>query len=243
MLTFVTWKWTPEIGYRSTYPAKTVNVLKSMVDRWYQHPHRFVCVTDDGDGIDSSVEIIPAWNDYAHLQSPHGNRNPACYRRLRMFHPEIEKFFGPRFVSMDLDVVITGDLTPLFHRPEEFVAWGDTNNLPGSHYNGSLILMTAGARSQVWTKFDPMKSPREALKAGCWGSDQGFISYCLGPGEARWSTADGVYSFRNHIRKSMKLPENARLVSFHGRVDPWSSEGQGIDWVRKHWSEDITCAA
>lgn len=240
---FVCWKWKPQPGYRSEYNAKAVNVLHAMVGRWYPHPHRFICVTDEPEGIDSTVEIVPAWNDFSDLPSPHGRKNPSCYRRLRMFHPDIESVFGKRFVSMDLDIVLTGDVSTLFNRPEDFVAWGDTNSMPGSHYNGSLILLTAGTRSKVWTSFDPLKSPGEALKARCFGSDQGFLSYCLGPGEAKWTKADGVYSFRNHIQpRPHFLPANARLVSFHGRLDPWHAEAQDIPWVRANWREDKVAA-
>lgn len=34
-------------------------------------------------------------------------------------HELIEKIAGPRFVSIDLDVVITADLRPLWNRPED----------------------------------------------------------------------------------------------------------------------------
>ncbi len=244
MLTIVTWKWQPSPGYRSEYTAKTVNVLKAMVDRWYPHPHRVICVTDESEGIDRNVVIVPAWNDFADLRSPHGGRNPACYRRLRMFHPDIASVFGDRFVSLDLDVVLTGDVSSIWNRQEDFVAVGDTNPMPGSHYNGSMMLLRAGSRRQVWDLFNPLTSPRESLRAGSWGSDQGHISHILGPGEARWTTDDGVYSFRNHIRaKPNKLPENAKLVSFHGRLDPWHPEAQKLEWVQRYWTEGVTCAA
>lgn len=236
MLSVICWKWTPAPGYRSTFGPETVNVLRRMVARHYPHPHRFLCVTDDAAGLDPKVEIVPLWNEFATLPSPHGGHNPSCYRRLRMFHPEIGQVFGERFVSLDLDCVIVGDLTPLWHRAEDFVAWGDTNPLPGSHYNGSMILLRAGARPQVWTDFDPASSPRLALQARCFGSDQGWISYCLGPGEARWTQADGVYSFRNDIypRGLGRLPSGARIVFFHGHVDPWSAYAQqNCPWVRE----------
>lgn len=243
MLSVVTWKWKPPPGYRSEFGPQTVNVLKAMVDRHYPAPHRFLCVTDDPVGIDPGVEIVTPWNDFIHLPSPHGKKNPSCYRRLRSFHPEIGKTFGPRFVSIDLDCVITGDLRPLWDRKEDFVSWGDTNPLPGSHYNGSMCLMNAGARPQVWERFDPERSPDDALRAGCWGSDQGWISYCLGPGEAKWTKADGVYSFRNDLQQTKALPPDARIVLFHGRVDPWSPDAQAIPWVRKHWTVEASCAA
>lgn len=234
MLSVVCWRWTPPPGYRSTFGPETVNTLFRMVARHYPHPFRFLCVTEKADGILPDVEIVPPWNDYADVPSPYGRNNPSCYRRLRAFHPDIGSVFGDRFVSMDLDCVITADLTPLWHREEDFVIWGDTAK--GTLYNGSMFLLSAGARAKVWTTFDPVKSPQLTRKAGQFGSDQGWISYCLGPGEARWSTNDGVYSFRNQIAPNRNgLPANARAVFFHGRVDPWSSYGQSIPWIRTHW--------
>lgn len=230
--TVVTWKWSPPAGYRSTFSADAVNTLRSMVRKHYAHPHRFVCVTDDPVGLHPAIEAVPLWNDFADVPSPHGGNNPSCYRRLRMFHPEIASVFGSRFVSLDLDTVIVKDVTPLWDRPEAFVAWGDTNPQPGSHYNGSMILMSAGARPQVWTDFDPEASPRLSKSAGCYGSDQGWISYRLGPGEARWTCADGVYSFRNHVAPKRALPPDARIVMFHGHQDPWSEYvKRNFPWV------------
>lgn len=231
-LSFVTWKWQAKPGYRSTFGPAQVNTLYRMVARHYSAPHRFLCVTDDANGIDPAVEVIPAWNDFADLPSPSGGHNPSCYRRLRMFSRDIGAVFGPRFVSMDLDVVVTADLRPLVDRPEEFVIWGDTN--PSTYYNGSFILMSAGARPQVWEKFDPVASPKASKAAGHHGSDQGWISHCLGPKETKWTKADGVYSYRNDIeRNGNRLPADARLVICHGPRDPWGSHMQNIPWVRK----------
>jgi len=236
MLSFVTWLWAPPAGYRSAFCGQHVNALARMIDRHYAGPHRILCVTNIPQGIDANVGIVPDTEDFADLPSPHGggNRNPSCYRRLRAFRPDIGAVFGERFVSMDLDTVITGDLTPLFDRPDPFVIWGETN--PRSWYNGSLFMLTAGARPQVWTQFDPVRSPRETLAAKRFGSDQGWISHCLGKGEATWSKADGVYSYRVHLKPfGSKLPKNAKVVFFHGIVDPWSSAAQRVDWIREHY--------
>jgi hypothetical protein len=234
VLSVVTWKWTARAGYRSTFTANTVNVLRRMVARNYPHPHRFICVTDDPDGLDPQVEVVPDWKDFVGLSSPHGGSNPACYRRLRMFSPDIGKVFGKRFVSLDIDCVIARDMTPIWNRPEAFVIWGDTN--PQTVYNGSMILMDAGARPQVWNDFDPKKSPELARAAGNFGSDQAWISYRLGPGEAKWSRRDGVYSFRNEIQRiAGRLPEDARIVMFHGAHDPWGPVPQKLGWVKRHW--------
>lgn len=237
----VCWKWSTP-GYRSAFSVETVLTLRDMVRRHYPEPHRFVCVTDDPAGL-GGVEVIADTKDFADVRSPHGGHNPSCYRRLRMFRPDAEQWFGQRFVSIDLDVVITGDLRPLFHRSEDVVFWGDTNPLPRSHYNGSLMLLTAGSRPQVWTSFDPERSPRLSLKAQCWGSDQGWISYVLGNSEAKFTKADGVYSFRNDLKEgSRSLPADAKVVFFHGAHDPWGQRAQSLAWVRRHYAREAVAA-
>lgn len=230
----VCFKWRPAPNYRSTFGPQAVKVLRNMVARHFPRKHRFICVTDDARGLDG-IETMMLWHDFADIPSPHGAHNPSCYRRLRVFAPEAKTWFGNRFVCLDLDTVITGDLTPLWERPEDFVIWGETN--PNSYYNGSMFLMTAGARKQVLERFDPKRSPLEAKAAGNFGSDQGWISRCLGPGEATWTTKDGVYSYNIHIRRNGgTLPRDARITFWHGNLDPWSPAAVAVaPWVQEHW--------
>lgn len=232
MLTVVTWKWS-RAGYRSTFTGEHVNRLAAMVKRHYARPHRVVCVTNDPTGIDSSITVVPDDEDFADIPSPHGGMNPTCYRRLRMYRPDIAQHFGERFVSIDLDVVAVADLVPLWDRTEDFVGYRDP--LYPSQMNGSMVLMTAGARPRVWGDFDPRTSPGRASRAGKRGSDQAWISYRL-PNEATWGPEDGVYSFRKDIERTGNLPSDARLIVFHGRTDPWTG-GQRFAWCREHWGD------
>lgn len=229
-LTVVTCKW------GTGFTAEHVNVAARMVARHYQHPHRFVCLTDDAGGLDIGIDAVPIWDDHAAMPSPHGPAYPSCYRRLKLFAPEMAELLGPRFVSIDLDVVVTGDLTPIWHRDEDFVIMGALGS-PTTHYNGSMMLMTAGARAQVWTDFDPVRSPLAALRNRQFGSDQGWISHRLGRGEATWGVRDGIYSYRYGTPPAReRLPDDARLVFFNGkRLAPWAEEPQSRDWVREHW--------
>lgn len=234
--TFVTFKWKPFKGYRSMFGPETVNTLRSMVRRNYRKPHRFVLVTDDATGVDPGIEIVPLWSDFADLISPHGTSFPSCYRRLKIFSAEAKDLIGERIVMMDLDCVVTDDISHIVDRREDFVAWGGTNRNPGG-YNCSLVMLTAGTRTQVWNDFDPNVSPQMARQAGCIGSDQGWLTYCLGRDmEARFGQCDGVYSYRNDIAPNGgKLPEGAALVFFHGSVDPWDAEARRLAWVREHY--------
>lgn len=233
-LRIVCFKWRSRRPYRSTFTSEHVNVLRRMVRRNLSLDHEFCCVTDDPHGLDRGVRRIPLWRHYEDLASPLGNAGPSCYRRLWMFSSEAEEIFGPRFACLDLDTVVVGDLTPLLSRTEDFVIWGDTH--PRTFYNGSFWLLRAGTRSRVWDEFDPVRSPTLARAAGHLGSDQAWISYCLGSREATWGRRDGVYSYRVHVEPSgNRLPDNARVVFFHGKVDPWSSEAQSVEWIRHCW--------
>lgn len=234
-LTFVSWRWQSPVGYRSVFTPDTVYALRDMIARHYAKPHRFVCVTDQPELL-LGIETIPMWEFGAAIPSPFGRHNPSCYRRLRVFAPDAGKLFGERLVSIDLDTVIVRDVTPLFDRPEDFVIWGESD-FSKQWYNGSVWMLRTGTRPQVWTQFDPETSPERTRLAGARGSDQGWISYVLGKGEATWGRKDGIYSFRKHIfsQPGCPLPDDARLVAFHGHVDPWSYRAQQFKWVRDHY--------
>ena len=232
MITIVTWLWrSPE--YRSEYTARHVNALYAQFQLKLKMPHRFVCVTDQPH---VACETIPLWEGpLSHIQ--HKNR-PNCYRRLLAFRPEIEELFGPRFVSVDIDAVVIGDLDPLFQPLAEgdvdFKIWGAYTH-PTTPYNGSMWGMRAGARRHVWDQFDPVKSPDEAMRRNFFGSDQAIMSMLLGPKEAVWTQKDGVYGYRTDLRaRPDKLPTDARIVFFHGRKKPWMTEVQSeAPWIAK----------
>lgn len=217
MLTVVTWLWKPTGDWRQGYKAYQVNALEKMVKANLHIPHKFVCVTDMPAGI--NCETIPLWRERVEHKQP---TKPHCYRRLRAFSEDANRWFGDRFVSIDLDVVILGDITPILDIKDDF-------KMMKGHvctYNGSMWLMNTGVRKHVYEDFDPVKSP-ELIKHGVnldgmpfYGSDQAWISYKLGIEEKTWDEEDGVYQF-NRIDKRM-LPQNAKMVFFAGGVKPWN---------------------
>src|SRR5690606_21610100 len=107
-------------------------------------------------------------------------------------------------------------------------------------YNGSMLLMTAGARPQVYTEF----TPDRAVLAGKHfiGSDQAWIAFCLGWGEAVWSEDDGAMWYSGRYSHG---PADCRVMFFPGAVKPWTVSRYGpLDrWVREHYVAEVTEAA
>jgi hypothetical protein len=256
MIRIVCSKWTPRGPKRGRVPytAEHVNRLANAIDRHLKMPHEIVCITDDPVGIDGGVRIVPIWDDGLLEKG-------SCYVRLKLFAPEMADIIGPRFVSIDLDAVITGPLDPLFDGGEDFRIWRNVGR--GCLYCGSMFLMDAGARAQVWETFNPddlifreagrkfkrkLEADRwvhpEAIAAGnAVGSDQAWIATVLGPGEAVWTAADGVLSLKADVmangpklRSRAALPAHSRIVFFHGAEDPSQERVQhNHTWIQQHW--------
>lgn len=236
MITVLTWLWSQPKS-RTRYTAQHVNIWADMVRRNISIPHRIACVTDLPEGISSDIEIIAPPGDFIGVQTPTWcNGKPNCFRRLAMFRRDAGKIFGDRFVSMDLDCVIGGSLDPLFDRPEDLVLFNGTRET--RPYNGSMMLMTAGARPQVYEDF----TPEGAAEAGIRfiGSDQAWLAYRLGWGEARFTDADGA-CFYPKYNFNTKGPE-PRVLFFPGKLKPWDV-APIFPFVRKHYRLDMREAA
>jgi hypothetical protein len=67
--------------------------------------------------------------------------------------PRRGKIFGERFVCMDLDCVIGGPLDPLFDRQKIWCCSRAPVRI--APYNGSMMLIRAGCRPQVYEEVQP----------------------------------------------------------------------------------------
>lgn len=238
---FVTFKWRPRADYRSHFQACHVNTSFRMAQRNLPGLKKFICITDDREGLDPDIEVVDLWHDFERLRNPSWSMGPSCYRRLKIFSEDFGEIAGERFVCCDLDTVFTGDMRPLFDRKEDFVIWNPENRVV--KYCASLMLVRAGALHEMWREFDPIISPglTASMGPGFKGSDQGWISYWAhikGRVFPTWTHHDGVWDWRNHIRNHHRgeLPEDARIVVFCGKPDPWEPAAtQASPWILDHY--------
>ena len=239
MVNVICMKWGKKYG------AEYVNVLRRMVARNLQQPHRFVCFTDDTTGIDKEVECMP-------LPVCNVPNRPEiqAWRKISLFTPQLGDLTGPT-LFLDLDVAITSALDPFFeYEPEKFCIihnWTHPDRRVG---NSSVFRFNAGQHAYVFDEYnqDPDKVANENR------NEQIYVTDRIDAKEgAVWWPEAWCKSFKKHclpkgIMKLIKpsvLPEGTRVLVFHGDPNPpeaiknWVYKGHHLmrpaRWIAQYW--------
>lgn len=230
MLTVCCWKW------GTLFSAAYVNRLRTALERHLHLKHELVCVTDDATGIDPRVRIVPIPTTYA--------STPRCRRRMEIFSRNFAAQIGRRILSIDLDMVIVGDITPIVNRPEPVVCWRVDY---AGVYSGSFHLMDAGVLDPLWRMYKaaPEAFPTSIQPRGI-PSDQAMLNWYLRDKRiALWTSKDGLVTYFGAGYERFEkfgvgpsnptLPKGARIVVLGSDDKAVMDEGQ-FPWVREHWS-------
>ena len=214
VLHIVTWLW------GSKYPDVYVDRLVTGIAR-----------NCDEDPHNIEIVVCEPWPQDQYLTLV-----PGCMARLRTFDPEWQAEVlgaeqGDRIVVLDLDLVITGSLDGLFDRDEPFVILQGVHTANPTPYNGSVWMLRAGYRPDVWEDFS-----LEAAQDICvymYPDDQMWMHHKI-PDAAAFGPKDGVYAFmKPGWPNGMDLPKDARIVAFPGSRDP--CQFQHLPWIKHHW--------
>jgi len=225
MKQFVCMKW------GSLYGAEYVNRLYAMVRANSFGEIRFVCMTDNVDGIRDEVELMPC-PDIA-LPSSHINRP---WRKVSLFGDSARLFgLAGDWLFLDLDLVVTGNLDDFFeYKPEEpFVVMVNWTQ-PGSGIgNTSCYRFRVGSATELLANLE--HDPMPLIKK--YTNSQTYISKNIRR-KAFWPD-DWCALFKVHClppwprRFWMEptIPQGAHIVAFPGNPNPH----EALDGV---WPED-----
>jgi hypothetical protein len=222
MLTIVTWLWGTKYG------ADDVRKLQAGLRRHLKQPHRFLCMTE------RHRKIRTGGIEFRWITDLELTRERGCFARLRMFDPHWQREHGidERVVCLDLDVVLTGRLDPVFDRPEPFVILQGANAINPCPFNGSLWMLRAGCHPELWRDFSLERAA--AVPFFEFPDDQGWFWHKV-PDAAGWRCGSGgVYAFQKPgWPRGTSLPRDARIVVFPGYRSP--SRYCTLGWVQDNW--------
>ena len=216
------------IKWGAKYPTYYVNRLRDGVRRFLARPHRFVCFTDDAEGLDPGIEVLPLPVEPFEAEivaAMNREGRKGAWRKISLFRPGLAGMSGP-MLGFDLDVVITGRLDELVDFAPEKVCmrreWRyEWQGREGGH--GSVFYFDAARHPYLYEEFaaDP-----EGSVARHKGSEQYYTSMtALRHGELAYWPGQLICSFKRNAMRwpplnlmaPPRLPPDCRVMCFHGR--------------------------
>lgn len=131
------------------YPSSYVNVLYSAVKKNLSGPFRFVCLTNEPDGLDKGIESYPIPD----LGLPPERYNHGAWPKIAVFKKDLYGLTG-HCLFIDLDTIICGSLEPFFEMEGDFCAiglgttWVFTNKKPWLYRKWKALRQTTKKRAQ-----------------------------------------------------------------------------------------------
>mgnify|MGYP001203913485 CR=1 FL=1 len=244
------------------YGAADVNNLYHGVRRNLSVPFRFVCFTDDAEGLDPGVTALPL----PELGLPEGSPDTR-WRKLALFRRDLDGLSGTA-LFFDLDLVIMGGLDAFLYMPGDFLAIRDDDlfrrkplrrlNPARDRFlhmvgNTSVFRFIVGAHPEILDTY--LADPAGA--AARYAHEQQMVSDILDRQRklSYWPRGWCV-SFKNDcvgrgLRSYLSdpvCPQGARIVLFAGRPKmadvlagkggKWYRRIANIDWLRRSWEGD-----
>lgn len=220
------------------YPPQYVNILYQSVLRNTTIPFDFVLyvgpeATKNGkcDAINENVKIVQVGLPYWWCGMPFWEKYP----------PGVET---DSVLYLDLDQVIVGNLDHIIRYPADHVYMKDYPDYccpPGREKDGnaSVTLLRNGAGAAIWTEYDRLGRPVwNPLNPPADRKLPLAVQTILNesPGEKKHNVfpENWVSSYRLWVSK-FGLPEDCRVVSFHGQPKPAGCLDQ--QWVRDNWHD------
>lgn len=225
------------LKHGAKYSSQYVNVLYNMVKRHTTVPHKFVCFTENTDGIDSGIECLPL---------PNMKVTKGWWFKPLFFDPDLLP--GGTRLFLDLDLVIFNNIDNLFtYQPGKFCIIRDFNRFQQPNWNkmnSSVFRLDYNDQAHVYKEFirDPVLHIRQHH------GDQDFIfsqvknNFAFWPDEwiqsYKWEMRGKPAMTRLHDGRNFMQPGEPKILPdtsiavFHGDPNPHNCID---DWPKQHW--------
>lgn len=225
------------------YGPEYVNRLYSMVSRNLTLPFRFVCLTDNSEGLADGIETLPLPSLNIDTQGPERGWN-----KIATFVKPLHDITG-NVLFLDLDVVIVDNIDCFFQAEGEFLIIRDFIRRDGTG-NSSVYRFEANAFPDILQYFRENFSKMRQVHR----NEQEFLSHymmehhSIGYWPKEWCRSFKKDCVQKGIRQFFKVPEipaGAKIIIFHGLPNPpeairgisgkWYRKVLPTPWIEKYW--------
>ena len=194
-----------------------VNFLADMVKRNMPEGSlwRFTCLTDNPEGLDENISVIPLPSDIK-----------GWWGKLYLFKPGLFKD-GERMIFLDLDTLIVNSLQNVIKYTGDMAILRDfyqpNRGAPG------VILWKAGMHTRIWTEWEAQGRPLNPMGDLWWieNLDQGRFTRSIDRIQDLFPNEFVSFKVSNGY-----LPEKTSVVCFHGHPRPHEVL---TGWVPEVW--------
>lgn len=230
------------------YPADFANRLYRMVRRNLSGELRFICFTDDENGLIPEVEYHPL----PPIDLPEQYRW-LPWRKISLWQDNLAGLNGQEVLFLDVDLIVTGPLDDFFeYQPGAFCVAENWTQKGMGIGNTSVYKWTVGEHTEIYQRYQ-----REALTVHAeFRASQQYVSAMI-PEKIYWPE-EWCVSFKHSLMppfpmnwlKTPSLPPETRIVAFTGRPDPdeardgnWQAPWykkfykhvRPTGWIAEHW--------
>jgi len=242
MIDIVCLKWGNKYG--PEYVNRLYRGIQRNIDGSRISGYRFWCFTDDARGLNPEIKVHDL---------PCSTRLEIWWNKLWLFSEDMPVDRGSKIFYVDLDTLITGDITDMLLAPtHELVVLRDFYHgiaRSAGVMGSGLMAWRHGDYTDIWTEFwkDPETHIRDLQPLG----DQKWIENRTHDRRGFWQDLfpDRVISYKVHCAQG--LPHQASVICYHGRPSIPESAVEGHDcrtatrswhvppqpWVLDHWRD------
>lgn len=198
-----------------------VNKLYNGVKRHLNLPFEFHCFTNFDD-----FKI----NHEIHKKKLDVKTWKGCLPKLKAFDPS--NGFRDRVIVMDIDIVVVGCLDEIFSYQGYFMTREGFRGKNRNKSGGDIVFFKAnGSMSWIW---DMMENEPEKLEEWTGGRERFVYRKYLHDDMdfLQWIWPKAMLSYKNHLKNRTTIPNDCKLVSFHGNPRPHTVNKE---WVRMNW--------
>ena len=202
------------------FSADYVNILARMVRKNLTRPYRFVCFTEDANGLDADIEVRPLPQMDLDAKLPERG-----WRKLTVFQKTLADLSG-RALFIDLDVLICGNIDSFFEIDGDFRIIKDWN-LPGTYIgNSSIFRFEIGKYPEILQYYlDNGDKVRKMVR-----NEQAYLSWQMHEKSLlQYWPEDWCCSFKRscirpfpmcYLKEAKRPPKGTKVVIFHGNPNP-----------------------
>lgn len=245
------------LKWGTAYGPEYVNRLYRGVKKNMDRPFRFVCFTDNAEGLDAEIEAAsfpcapPGWK----------HAWPNIFVKLCLFKDGLAGLKGPT-LFLDIDQIIIGDMGRFFdYKPGKFCIIHNWIELRKRLFrkrpkigNSSCFRFEAGKMNYVYEKF--VSEMDRAVQKKFFRTEQAYMTHAVGLKNVNWWPSAWVQSFKRscvrifpfNLFMQPKQAKNAKILCFHGRPTPDDAingyKGKHLNtwvkpclWVKELWKK------